>query len=133
MTKKLSKKECAFCVILLFLTKFLKLPAVHNRNDSSMPLCNFHECGLGHVKMSAWWVAPPSVIRGLSPIRRTKIGSSHCSVRHIGVARTRLHTLYLITSSTCIPVVEQCRTQCRCVFPVTIYEQISVPTCPSFY
>ncbi|MED6209997.1 hypothetical protein PIB30_059938, partial [Stylosanthes scabra] len=67
------------------------MPAVH--------CAIFMKAGLD---MSKW----ATIMRGLGPIRRTKICGGYGGVRHIGITCTGIVTLDLITSPTCIPIVE---------------------------
>lgn len=86
------------------------MPAVHNWDDSGFPLRDFHEGGFGHVKMHSWRIAPATIVGGLRPIRRAKIGGSYCGEGHIFVTCTGLVAFYLITSPTRVTIVEQGRT-----------------------
>lgn len=88
--------------------RIVSLPAVHNRDDTSFPLCNFHEGGFGHVKMNSWRITPPTIVGGLGPVRRTKISGSDSGVGHIFVTSTRLIALNLETTTARIAIVEQC-------------------------
>jgi hypothetical protein len=87
----------------------VNLPAVHNRDDTSFPLCNFHESRFGHVEMNSWWVTPSTIIGGFRPIRRTKIGGCDGGEGHISVTCTRLVAFNLETTPTRITIVEQRR------------------------
>jgi hypothetical protein len=68
--------------------RIVNLPAVHNRDDTSFPLCNFHEGRFGHVKMNSRWVTPSTIIRGFGPIRRAKIGGGDSGEGHISITCT---------------------------------------------
>lgn len=52
-------------------TKCINIPAVHDRDNASLPLCNFHESRFGHVKMNSGRVAPASIVGVLVPVWRT--------------------------------------------------------------
>lgn len=60
--------------------------------------------------MRPWWVAPATIIGGLGPIGRAKIGGSDSGEGHIFIARTGSVAFYLVTSPARITVVEQRRT-----------------------
>jgi len=80
------------------------IPSVHDWDDASLPLSNFHECRLGHVKVNSRRVAPSTIVRILGPIRRADVCSSHrCNYP---IACRSIRTFYLVTSPTGISVVE---------------------------
>lgn len=82
------------------------VPAVHDWDNASLPLSNFHESGLGHIKMGPRRVAPASGVGVLGPVWWTKVGSGHRGELNISKACTSPITFYLVTSSTSISIVE---------------------------
>ena len=110
------------------------IPSVDDGDNAGLPVSNLHECGLGHVKMGARRIAPATIIGVLGPIWRAKVCGCNCCERYICIAMRRIMALYLITSPTSVSIVEQRRAQCRCVCPVSINPQVSIPassTCES--
>lgn len=105
------------------------VPAVHDRDDASLPLSDFHEGGLSHVEMGSGWVAPSTIVRVLRPVRWAEVGCSNRGVTI--VAPWRLDTSYLVTLTTCISVAKYCRAQCSCICPVAISYQVSISTSTS--
>lgn len=108
------------------------LPSIHDRHNSSLPVGDLHESRLGHIKMGTWGVAPSPSIGVLLPIGWAKVSSSDCGEWGPFVACSRVHTSYLITSSTSISVLKQCWAQSFRIRPVSTAIQVSIPTGPSW-
>lgn len=104
-------------------------PAVHDRDNSSFPLSDFHECGFSHVEMGSGWVAPSTIVWILGPVGWAEVGGSHCGVTC--VAPWRLDTPYLVTLATCIPVAKDGGAQCSCISSVSVSDQVSIATSTS--
>jgi hypothetical protein len=107
------------------------IPAVHNWDNASRPLCNFHKSRLGHVKVDSGWIAPATSIWVLGPIWRTKVRCSHRGEWDPSIAPFWLVTLYLVASPASVTIVKQCWAQGRCICSITINKQISISTSSS--
>lgn len=55
--------------------------SIHGRDNAGLPLSDLHEGGLGHVKMGAGRVAPPTVVGVLGPVGWAEVGGRDSSER----------------------------------------------------
>lgn len=67
---------------MIFLSKDVRcivryVPSVHDRHDSSLPLCDLHEGRLRHVEVDSWLVAPATIIRILGPVWQIEARGGH--------------------------------------------------------
>lgn len=98
------------------------LPSIGNGDYSGAVLGNAEEDGLGEVEVELRRVAPPS--------RRAEVSGGDGD----GAREAPLRVIDAPELETCPaaqPVVEQCSAQCRCVCPITLAVQVSVPTSPT--
>lgn len=106
------------------------IPAIHDRNDTSLPISDLHESGLGHVEVGARGIAPPAGVGVFRPVGRAEVGGGHGCEGRPSEAPLRLHTPYLVARPTPVSIVEQRRAQCCCVRPIPTVEQVPITACP---
>jgi len=107
------------------------IPSVHDRHNTSLPVCNLHKSGLRHVEVCPWGIAPPAIVGVLGPIRRADVGGSYGGYWVSSVAPLGPDASNLVTSPTRVPVFKQGRAERCSVSAVAAGEEVPVSTSPT--
>lgn len=102
------------------------IPAVLDRDNACLPLCDLHEGGLSHVEMSSWGVTPSTSVRVFGPVGWAEVCC--CDRSNTFGTPWRLDTLNLITLPTCISICKDCRAQCCCISSIPVGHNVSIST-----
>lgn len=106
-------------------------PAVIDRDNATFVLGHFKISRFCQIEVLAGRVAPSSTVTWLIEVGRTKVGGCHKKWGLDMLTPWWVHTLDLITCTTCLSFLEQNLAQCCCLHPISFLLYILVPTCSS--
>lgn len=109
--------------------EWLDSPAVSDGDDSGTVLSDLEEHWHGEIEVRARWVAPATIVTGLSKVGWAKVSGGDEDWRIPRVAPTWiLVALHLKARSAAQAIVEQCCAQCCSVYSIPLCVQVSIPT-----